>query len=62
MAGYPKKKIAIASFVEELPRLRSLYEQSAQHEQPGRKPEVLIRLLPLHADAGDRVGTPELLP
>ena len=61
MPGYLKQKMSIASFLQELSRLRTLYWQAAQHERSGRKPEILIRLLPLHADAGDRVGTPELL-
>jgi hypothetical protein len=53
--------MAIASFVEELARLRAFYRQSAQHERTGSKAEVLARLLPLHADAGDRVGAAQFL-
>jgi hypothetical protein len=61
MSGYLKQKMAVASFVQDLSRLRTLYGQSAQHKRPGSKPQILACFLPLHADAGDRVGAPEFL-
>jgi hypothetical protein len=61
MSGYLKKKAPVSPLMQELPRARTLYRQSAQDERPGSEPEILIGLLPLHASTGDRFDTPELL-
>jgi hypothetical protein len=61
MSGYLKQEMAVASFMQDLTRMRTLYWQSTQDKGPGSEPEILACLPPLHADAGDRVGAPEFL-
>jgi hypothetical protein len=61
MSRHLKPKMSIASFVQELARLRSLYRESAQHERPGSKSEILICLVSVHADTDGCISAPELL-
>ena len=58
MACDLKKEMPVPAIMEQLSRRRPLYGQSAQDERSGCEPEILIRVLSLHADAGDCIGEP----
>jgi hypothetical protein len=61
MAGYLKRELAVASFVEQLARCGLFDRQSAKHEWAGRKPQILIRLLTFQTDAGNGLSAPKFL-
>ena len=60
-ARLPEAKMSISPFVQQLPRLRAFYGQSAEDEWARRKPQILIRLLTFQTDAGDGVSPPKFL-
>ena len=61
MASHLKRKLAIASFVEQLAR-RGLFDwQSAEHERTRCETEILIRLLSFQTDACDGLRAPKFL-
>ena len=61
MAGYLKRELAIASFVEQPAGYGLFDRQSAEHERARCKPQILIGLLTFQTDAGDGLLTPKFL-
>ena len=61
MAGYLKRELAVAPFVEQLAGGGLLDRQPAEHEWTRGKPQVLIRLLTFQTDAGNGVCAPKFL-
>jgi hypothetical protein len=61
VAGHLERELTIAPFVEQLSCGRLLNRQSAEHEEPRRKPEILVRLLTLKTDAGYGLRAPKFL-
>jgi hypothetical protein len=56
-----KQELAIAPLMQELPGGWLFDRQPAEHERPGSESEILVCLLPLQANTGDGLGSPELL-
>jgi hypothetical protein len=61
MSGHLKKKMSVPPLVQKLPGPRSFHRQSAKNKRAGGEAQILVRLLPLEPDTGDRIGTAELL-
>jgi hypothetical protein len=61
MAGYLKQELAVPPLVQQLARERFLHWQTSENEWPRSEPQILVRVLPLKANAGNRLRPPNPL-